>query len=338
MKKRFAIIIVLLAVIVAICVVVRLFQKPAPETAISRPLAKVTCRLDWTPGAEHSFLYLAKDKGYFKDAGLDVEIQAGDGSTTSAKLVGNGAVDFALCSGDSAMMAVSAGAPLKVLAVLYPEPPTVILSRKARNITKPKDLEGKKYGAYFKSTTHKQFLAFCKANDVDLSKVQVIGTAAKAEDILTDGVDASSGYTYIQPVQCELAGVAVNEMWLTDFGVKGYSLSIIGNRDKMDPDVTRRFVQSAIKGFAEMVNDDPSALEAFMKVNPTANREFETQKLARVRAFIQKVLPHQKVLGMQTAEGWIQTQDFLIDQELLTKKIDLNAFFTTEFLTEPFKN
>ena len=87
-----------------------------------------------------------------------------------------------------------------------------------------------------------------------------------------------------------------------------------------------------------MVNGDPAALEAFMKENLTANREFETRKLARVCAFIQKVLPQQKAFGMQTIEGWTQTQDFLIDQELMTKKIDLNAFFTTEFLPAPSKN
>ena len=236
------------------------------------------------------------------------------------------------------MVAASAGAPLKVLAVLYSEPPTVIMSRKDRNITKPKDLEGKKYGAYFKSTTHKQFLAFCKANNVDLSKVQVLSTGGKAEDILTDAVDASAGYAYIQPVQCELANVPVNEMWLTDFGVKCYSLSIITNRDKMNPDVARRFVQAAMKGFTEMVNGDPAALEAFMKANPTANKEFERRKLERLGKFIQKVLPRQKTLGMQTAEGWAQTQDFLIEQKLLTKKMDLAGFFTTEFLPGPSKN
>ena len=335
MKRKLGLLLFAIAVVLTgVSVAYRLW---GPPHALSS-LTEVTCRLDWAPGAEHSFLYLAKEKGYFKDVGLDVHIQAGDGSTTSAKLVGNGSIDYALCSGDSAMVAASAGVPLKVLAVLYSEPPTVIISRKDRNISKPKDLEGKKYGAYFKSTTHKQFLAFCKANNVDLSKIQIVSTAGKADDILLDAVDASAGYTYIQPVQCELGNVPVNEMWLTDFGVKCYSLSIITNPEKMNPDVARRFVQAAMKGFAEMVNGDPAALEVFMKANPTANREFERRKLERLAKFIEKVLPRQKILGMQTAEGWTQTQDFLTEQELLTKKMDLTTFFTTEFLPLPPKN
>jgi|WetSurMetagenome_2_1015567.scaffolds.fasta_scaffold30844_2 ABC-type nitrate/sulfonate/bicarbonate transport system substrate-binding protein len=333
MKRILTIVGILAVVLAGIYGAYRLYHRP-----VAGQNTKVTCRLDWAPGAEHSFLYLAKARGYFEAVGLDVEIQAGDGSTTSAKLVGNGNVDYALCSGDSAMVAASAGVPLKVLAVLYSEPPTVIMSRKDRNITRPKDLEDKKYGANFKSTTHNQFLAFCKANDVDLKKVQVIGTAGKAEDILTNAVDASAGYTYIQPVQCELADVPVNEMWLADFGVKCYSMSIITNRTNMNPDVTRRFLQAAMKGFGEMVNGDPTALEEFLKANPTANKEFERRKLERLDAFIKKALLSQKTLGMHTAEGWSDTQAFLIDQGLLTSKIDLSGFFTTEFLPAASKN
>ena len=293
---------------------------------------RVSFRLDWTPGAEHSFLYLAQEEGYFRGEALDVEIQAGDGSTTSAKLVGNGTVDYALCSGDTALIAASAGAPICVLAVLYSRTPAVVYSRKNRNITSPKDLEGHTYGAYMKSTTYNQFLAFCTVTGVDSSKVKVVPTAGKVEDILTDAVDASGGYTYIQPIQCELAGFPVNEIPMADFGVKSYSMAIIANREKMQSELTRRLISATLRSFEAMLSDNSAALETYFRVNPTANRDFETKKLKRLTEFVKVNLQTQGRTGAQTFEGWRQTQEFLTSQKLIDKKIDLSGFFTTDFL------
>jgi NitT/TauT family transport system substrate-binding protein len=298
---------------------------------------KITFRLDWTPGAEHSYLYLAKKKGYFKQEGLDVNIQAGDGSTTSAKLVGNGTVDYALCSGDTALIAASAGAPVQVLAVLYTRTPTVVYARKDRNITKPKDLEGRKYGANMKSTTYKQFVAFCSLTGVDIEKVQVFGTAGKAEDILVNAVDASGGYTYIQPVQCEIAGIPINELFVADFGVKCYSMAIIGKAGMINPDVTKALLKIVVKAFGEMLADNSASLDAFIEATPTANKEFERLKLKKLTDFLKKNLETQGAIGAQTLEGWEQTQDFLVSQELVSSKIALTEFFTSKYLPDSLK-
>jgi NitT/TauT family transport system substrate-binding protein len=294
-------------------------------------ITDVAFRLDWTPGAEHSFLYWAKEQQLFEEEDVNVTLQAGDGSTTSAKLVGNGTVDYALCSGDTALIAASAGAPIQVVAVLYSRSPMVVYSRKDRNITAPKDLEGKTYGANMKSTTYKQFLSFCHLTGVDVSKIKVLSTGGKAEDILTSAVDASGGYTYIQPVQCELAGVPVNEMFISDFGAKAYSMAIIANRNTANADTTRRVVKVALEAFQHMLSNSEETLEAYFRATPTANKEFESKKLERVVAFVNENLKTQGHVGVQTEEGWQQTQNFLRSQDLVATNITLAGFFTTEF-------
>jgi NitT/TauT family transport system substrate-binding protein len=320
------------AVVLATLTIAVLVKRKGPSQTST--VAQVTFRLDWAPGAEHSFLYLAQQRGYFEKEKLAVAIQAGDGSTTSAKLVGNGTVNYALCSGDTALIAASADVPIRVLAVLYSRTPAVVYSRKDRNITKPKDLEGRRYGAFTKSTTYNQFLAFCAVAGVDLAKVQVIPTAGKADDILTDGVDASGAYTYIQPIQCELVGVPVNEIPMADYGVESYSVSIIANKNSLHPDVARRVVRAALLAFNEMVSNNSAALEAFFVANPAASKEFEKRKLERLTQFVRKNLETQRKAGAQTLQGWQQTQDFLLSQKLISKKIDLSDFFTSEFLPE----
>lgn len=303
-----------------------------------KQLIKLTFRLDWAVGAEHSYIYLAQKKGYFKQEGLDVEIQPGDGSITSAKLVGNGTIDYALCSGDTALIAASAGAPVQVIAVLYSRTPTVVYSRKDRNITKPKDLEGRKYGAYMKSTTYNQFLAFCSLAGIDKGKVQVVATAGKADDILTDSVDASGGYTYIQPVQCELAGTPVNEIFVADYGVNCYSMAVIGNKNTMKSDIAQRFLKAAIKAFAEMLSDKSESLNAFFEAVPTANKDFERLKLKRLSEFLRKNLETQGHIGAQSLDGWQKTQEFLISQQLISAKVNLSEFFTDKFLPKQGMN
>ena len=312
--------------------IVSLWMERSPNAPTGT--TRVSFRLDWTPGAEHSFLYLGQERGYFRSEDLDVEIQAGDGSTTSAKLVGNGTVDYALCSGDTALIAASADAPIRVLAVLYSRTPAVVYSRKDRNITRPKDLEGRKYSAYMKSTTYNQFLAFCAVTGVDLSRVEIVPTAGKAEDILTDAVDASGGYTYIQPIQCELAGFAVNEIPMAEFGVKSYSMSIIANRDNMQAELTRRLLRATLRSFEEMLANNSAALDAYFRANPTANKDFETRKLRRLTEFVKANLQSQGSIGAQTLDGWQQTQEFLMSQKLVNKKIDLSGFFTADFLPQ----
>jgi NitT/TauT family transport system substrate-binding protein len=330
MNKKYTIAAIAVLVVLLVGIAVISNKHSGKPTSV----APVTFRLDWTPGAEHSFLYLAKERGYFQKENLDVTIQAGDGSTTSAKLVGNGTVDYALCSGDTALIAASSGVPIRVLAVLYSRTPTVIYSRTDKNITHPKDLEGRKYGAFMKSTTYKQFLAFCAINGVDVSKIQVVPTAGTADDILTGAVDASGGYSYIQPIQCNLAGVPVNEIPLADYGMKSYSMAIIGNKNTLNPDVAHRVIKVALQAFGEMLSDNSAALEALYGANPTANKEFEKQKLQKLTQFINKNLETQGKVGAQTLEGWQQTQDFLLSQNLIQTNINLSGFFTSEFLAQ----
>lgn len=328
-RTHFALGVLIIATVVA--VVAYVSTSPSDSDGALTP---VTIRLDWSPGSEHSFLYLAKANNYFKDAGLDVTIQAGDGSTTSAKLVGNGTVDYALCSGDTALIAASAGAPLRVVTVLYSRPPTVIYARSDRGLSKPSDLEGMTYGAYRKSTTYNQFLAFCSKNDIDMDKVKVIATAGKAQDILTNAVDASGGYAYIQPVQCEVAGVQVDELLIADYGINCYSMSVIANRDKMIPDVTRALLRALLQGFKEMVEDPDSAFAAYLEEHPTANKDFEKKKLERVIAFVSQNLKTQGRVGSHTREGWQATQELLISQGLLEGPIDLDLVTTEQYLPD----
>ena len=295
-------------------------------------LTKVRVRLDWTPGSEHSFLYLATKKGFFAGSGLDLQIEPGEGSTVSAKLVASGDVDFALCSGDSALIARTQGLPLVVLAVFYPRTPTSIYSLREKNIVHPKDLYGKRYGATLASTTYQQFVAFSNLVGLDTAKIKVLPSPGRVEELLNDVVDAQGGYTYLQPVQLETAGHPVNEIRLVDYGMRSYSMSLICSEKtfRTRRDLVKAFTAATMKGFALMLKDPETALGAFADSKLMSDARFERVKLQKVIAFLAEdpVTP----LGSQTPQGWKQTQDFLLQQHIIDKQIPLDGFYTNEFI------
>jgi NitT/TauT family transport system substrate-binding protein len=95
-------------------------------------------QLDWKAGAEHAFLYAGKAKGYFEQAGIDLQIVPGTGSSDSVNMVDAKTVDFALASGETVLQARGAETPRQaiVLAVFYPNTPAVIYSLKNKGIIK----------------------------------------------------------------------------------------------------------------------------------------------------------------------------------------------------------
>ena len=192
---------------------------------------KVSVRLNWVPGTEHSFLYLGREKGWFTEAGIDLDIIAGQGSTVSVKTVGAGETPFAIADVATVARAWEAGVPVVAAAVLLKESPTVVYSLKSKNITKMSDLCGKKLGLNIKSTTTEQYRAMLRmANlkDCDITEIPVAGGGAK--EVLSGAVDAAVIFSYEEPAQLQSKGEQLNLISASQF-FKLYSLSIITNVD-----------------------------------------------------------------------------------------------------------
>src|SRR6202012_3308434 len=109
-------------------------------------LEHVSVRLNFLPGAEHSFLYLAKQKGWFAQEGLDVEIVPGQGSTVAVKTVGSGEDQFAIAATASVAHGWEVGVPLVYVAMLLKHTPAAIFSTPKKNIRSMSDLCGKRIG------------------------------------------------------------------------------------------------------------------------------------------------------------------------------------------------
>src|SRR6202521_1456458 len=119
-------------------------------------------RVDWVFGTEHSGIWVAQEKGFFKDENLDVRILPGEGSSVTVKLVGTGAVDFGYATADQAMLAYSRALPVVTTAVILQSSPTAIVFPKSTGIKKLTDLYGKRLGLQLKSAVERQWRVVAK--------------------------------------------------------------------------------------------------------------------------------------------------------------------------------
>ena len=138
-------------------------------------LKKITVILDWIPNTNHTGLYVAKDKGYYKEQGLDVEIiQPAQGSTTSLIAAGKG--DFGVSYQEDVTYARTAKEPLpvKAIATIIQHNTSGFAAPKAKNIKSPKDFEGKTYGGWGSPSESAILKAIMEKDNADFSKLKIV--------------------------------------------------------------------------------------------------------------------------------------------------------------------
>jgi NitT/TauT family transport system substrate-binding protein len=301
----------------------------------ARAADSVTLRLDWVVGSEHAPIYLAAEKGFFKDEGIDVKILAGEGSTVTVKLVGNKNNDFGYATADQALMAYAKGLPVVATAVVLQKSPSAIIFPKSKPLTKLEDLYGKKLGTQIKSVVDKQWEAVTRMHKIDRKKItEIPSDRAVAAFIANGNIDAGVAWFFNDGLQLEVKGVPMGWLLFSDLGLQMYSTSLLVNEDtiKQKPDLVRRFTRAFIKGWTYSKAHPEEALALFLKANPAADPAYSRLKLPAVLSLTDTADTRQHGIGYSTGAGWEGMQKALIDQKLMDSPVDVRKIFTNEFL------
>ena len=285
---------------------------------------KVSVRLNWIPGSEHGYLYLAKQKGWYADAGIDLDILPGVGSTLVVKTVGNGDNDFGVADVATIAHGWEVGVPLVALAVLLKESPASIYSRKSAGITSMKDLCGKRVGLNIKSTTTAQYYAMVRqANLKDCNIEEVSMSDGGVKEVLAGTVDAAVTFAYEDPVMLESRGIAVNRIMASNF-FKLYSLTLVTNQHLVDtkPKLVSSFVSVTMHALKYSIAHPDEAVAAFAKVSPEANLSYERPKLELFNSLILAGDKSGASVSQQDAKGWDASLDTLYKIGIVKKQMD----------------
>lgn len=317
----------MLAMVVALIVLAPLTRAAAVDT--------VSLRLDWVIGSEHAPIFVAKEKGFFKDEGIDVNILAGEGSTVVVKLVGNKNNDFGYATADQVLMAHAKGLPIVTTAVVLQDTPACIIFPKSQPITKLEQLYGKRLGTQIKSVVDKQWDAVARMNRIDRSKItEIPSDRVVAQMMMAGKLDAAVAFFFNDGLLMEAKGTPTGWLMFSDLGLKSYSTSLTVHEDliKTNPSLVRRFTKAFMKGWSYSHQNPDEALAIFLKVNPNVDPVYAKLKLPAVLGLTQSEDVKKNGLGYSTKAGWETMQRGLIDMKLMDAPIDVTKVFTNEFL------
>ena len=289
-------------------------------------------------------------KGYFKQAGLDVTVDAGNGSGGAVTRVASGAYDlgFADLAALMEFHANNPDAPNKPVAVMmvYNNTPAAVFALKKSGIAKPTDLSGKKLGAPVFDAGRRGFPIFAKANGVkDVNWVSM--DPPLRETMLVRGdVDAITGFGFTSLLNLEARGVKAADVLLmpyADHGVKLYGNAIIASQKllKENPGAIKAFLAAFTKGAKEVMANPTAAIDYVKQRDGIVNVPMEVRRLqlaidtviaspdARAEGFGQIVPSRLSLMASQVSDAYgTKTRvnpDAVWNGSFLPSKAELNV-------------
>ncbi len=303
-----------------------------PKTADG--LTKISVILDWYPWANHTGLYYAQSKGYFKAEGLDVTIHPPSDPADILKVVGAGTDQFGISYQTEVLSARAANVPVKSVAALVQHPLNTIMTLKSANITRPKQLEGKKVGMSGVPSDEPLLRTMLEQDGASLDKVEMVNVGIDLMPaLLGKKVDAIIGaYGVHESIVAEQQGQPVNIMNIQDWGVPDYYELILVTNDEMikkNPEVVRKFLKAAVRGYTEVPQNKAAALDLLKAANADTDLNVE-------RPGLDLLIPYWNsgnvAFGNQTTARWQSYADWMRSKNLLDKEVKVADCFTSEFL------
>jgi ABC-type nitrate/sulfonate/bicarbonate transport system substrate-binding protein len=303
----------------------------------TRGLRQITVILDWVPNTNHTGIYAASELGYYRDAGLEVEIiQPSEGG--SADLIAAGRGDFGISYQEQVTYARTAEEPLPIVAIaaIIQHNTSGFASPADRDIETPADFEGKKYGGWGSPMEEAMLKGLMEKYGADFSKLEIINIGAS--DFFTSvqrDVDFAWIYYGWDGIRAELIDFDIDFMLLQDLDpvLDFYTPLIIASEDMIgnDPEPVRDFLKATQKGYAFAIEDPVKAAGILL----AENSELESSLVTASQEYLAgQFISHDEGWGFMKEEIWENFSGWMFDNGLLSGSLDTANAFTNEFLPE----
>ncbi len=297
-------------------------EEPAEVTNINLPMGYI-------PDPQYAPFYVAVDKGYYAEEGLEVEFDYSF-ETDGVALVGAGERPFAIVAGDSVILARAQDVPIVYVMEWFQKYPIAVVSKTESGIETPADLAGRNVGLPgFFGANYIGFVGLLETaglteNDVDLNDIGF----NQVESLTTGQSEVVVGYGNNEPLQLVAMGEDINVIYVSDH-IDLVANGIITNEELLadNPDLAESFVRATLRGLADTLANPEEAYEISKKF-------VEGLDDTRMNV-LQASLPmwEAETLGQTDAASWQQTQDVLLQMGFLDTPVeDLDAAFTNEVI------
>ena len=245
-------------------------------------------QLDWRFEGPSALFLTPVAKGYFKEAKLDVVVDAGNGSGGTVTRVASGAYDigFADLAALMEFHANNPDAPNKPVAIMmvYNDTPASVMALKKSGIKAPADLSGKKLGAPVFDAGRRAFPIFSKANNITGVQWTAMDPPLRETMLVRGDIDAITGFTFTSLLNLEARGVKAEDVVVLpypDYGVKLYGNAIIASPKilKENPAAVKAFLLAFSKGVKDVIANPAAAIADVKERDGIVNVELETRRL-----------------------------------------------------------
>ncbi|MGN0287312.1 MAG: ABC transporter substrate-binding protein [Atopobiaceae bacterium] len=292
--------------------------------------------LDYTPNTNHTGIYVAQSKGYFSDEGLSVDIiQPGDG--TAEQVIGSGQAQFGVSYQDyiANSLASDSPMPIEALAAVIQHNTSGIMSRKADGITHPAALEGHTYATWDMPVEQATMKQVVTKDGGDWSKVKLVPyeTDDDVAGLQANMYDAVWVYEGWAVQNAHLQNVDINYFSFidTDETFDYYTPVIAGNTDyvKANPDIAKAFLRAVKKGYEYCVDNPDDAADILCQAVP----ELDASLVKQSQSYLaQQYTADASSWGVIDPSRWSRFYQWLNDNNLLDKQLDVNAGYDTQYL------
>jgi NitT/TauT family transport system substrate-binding protein len=295
-------------------------------------LTHIRLPMGYIPNIQYAPFYVAVEKGYFKEVGIELEFDY-KFETDGVALVGAGELPFSIVSGEQVLLARAQGLPVTYVAAWFQQFPVSVMARSDLGVLVPQDLKGKKIGlpGLF-GATYVGLRALLNAGELSESDVTLDAIGFNQVDMMAVGQqDIVVGYTANEPIQLHAKGIAVTEMRVADYAQLAANGILASEKViSQNPELVRAFIGAFLKGLEDTIENPEAAftisekyIEGFsqldadvqMKVLTTSIEQWKTDRL-----------------GYSDPQAWENMQDVLLDMGLITEEMDLSKAFTNEFI------
>jgi ABC-type nitrate/sulfonate/bicarbonate transport system substrate-binding protein len=323
------------AVALAILLLAGLALPDLSSWARTEEQTPVRVLLDWAPNTNHTGIYVALDKGYYAEEGLDVEVLEPAAAGTTEAVVGSGKADFGISFQEAVTYARLSGVPIRSIAAVIQHNTSGFASMASRGIETPTDFEGKRYGGWESPMESAIIGALMRSVGADVEKVQFVNIGIG--DLLTF-LQRDMDFVWIfcgwDGIEAELRGLDLNVLMFSDYthAVPDWYTPVIITSEGMiekDPDKVARFMRATSKGYQSAIADPDGAAAILLRYAPELKAELVQ---ASQRWLAPRYQDGAARWGEQKFEVWDEFADWMYREGLVDSRLDAGAAFTNEFL------
>jgi len=319
----------------------RLFVALAALLAVASPAAaqdRVSLRLNWLLYGFHTPFYLGIERGYYREAGIELTVGEGQGSARAVQLVAAGSDTFGLSDGASIINGVARGAPVQAVMGIMNRSPFAVIVREDSGVRRIQDLAGRTIAATTGEAGLVMFPALLRANGMAPDSVRFLRVdgAGKLVATLESRTIGMLGGVENQSLILPQRGVPVVNLLYADLGANTMGLAIHATRDTLgrNPDMVRRFIRATQRSFEAAEREPEAAIAAGLRVKPDMDRDLSLAQLRAGLPLVRSPRGQERPIGWMAPEDWQETLALMKEYQELRTELGAEAFYSNALLPQ----